>query len=223
MAAALEIGGAEDLQSFFGGFGADEARAEAGHIGIVVLTSETGGCGVVKRGGSHACDFVCSHSDAQPAAADADAEVGSPFSNFRGDCRAEVGIVDSFFAVRAEIVHLVSEGLEQLAKLALKRKPRMVATDRRPCHPLQSICIQRFPSPQIPVFEIAALPATICSMFKKNGNAAIYEKHDDPIVVAAIKVFEASMDTRNPDSFAKALIDFENEVRKDEAAKCATG
>ena len=60
-------------------------------------------------------------------------------------------------------------------------------------------------------------------MFKRNGNAAIYEKHDDPIVVAAIKVFEASMDTRHPENFAKALIDFENEVRKDEAAKCATG
>ena len=122
----MEIGGAENSQSSFGGCRVYEAGTEAGHIGIVVLTGETGGSGVMERSGSHAWDFVGSHGDAQPATADADAEVGSPFSNFRGDCRAEVGIVDSVFAVRAEVAHLVSEGLEQLNKLALKRKPCMV-------------------------------------------------------------------------------------------------
>lgn len=61
-------------------------------------------------------------------------------------------------------------------------------------------------------------------MFKKNGNAAIYDKYDSPLDVAAIKVLEAALDVRrNPEDFTKAVAEFEREVRKDEAAKCATG
>src|SRR5205085_9966141 len=107
----------------------DETRADAEHVGIVVLAREPRRLFVPTERRADAVHFVRGNRDADAAAADDDATIHLAVCYGLADSRAEVWIVNTLQAVRALILDLKTEMLDLALRLLFRLKARVVAAD----------------------------------------------------------------------------------------------
>ena len=104
--------------------GADHARTQDQHVGVVVLAGEAGGGDVVAQGGADMAVPVGGDADADAGAADQDAAPRPAVAQRGGQRVGHVGIVDRAAVVGAEIEHLEPAALDARREAAASAPPR---------------------------------------------------------------------------------------------------
>lgn len=129
VSSALKLGGQKRLQGLDGHLVTDQAGADAEHVGVVVLTGQTGRGDVVHRGRTNAGDLVGRDGDADARAAHADAQFGLPGRDGPADRRPEVRVVATLLGVGPDVVHLVAEATQQLGEALLQFEPGVIGAN----------------------------------------------------------------------------------------------
>jgi 23S rRNA (cytosine1962-C5)-methyltransferase len=145
MPAAFESRVQPQRNDFIGEAERDDASAHGEHVGIVVLAGQTSRVEIVAQGRSHTRDFVGGDLLALSAAAEDDPSIGPALDHRSPNVRADGGIVNRFFGVRAEIVDVVTKPSNRVAQMLLQREPRMVGADRY-AHTINYIGTSMIPS-----------------------------------------------------------------------------
>lgn len=104
VAAALEVGGQEDIHQLKGHHGGRDGGAQGHHIGVVVLPGQARAHVVVEQGAADALHFVGGDGDADARGAADDAGFTFPGSHCPGRGGPKVGIVAAVLGVGAEIL-----------------------------------------------------------------------------------------------------------------------
>ena len=123
---AFELGTEERHQDLVGQCFADDASADAEHVGIVVLTSQTRGEKVVAQRSAHAVHLVRGKLFTLAAAPDDDADIGVAIANRPCDGRADRGVIDRLGAVRALIEDVDPGALEHLDEVLLQQETGVI-------------------------------------------------------------------------------------------------
>ena len=105
MAAALEIGGQKDVNQFAGKAGADDARAHAQHVGVVMQACVLGREIIGAAGGANTLDLVGGHGDADARAAAQNAERSYAGGDF------EAGLLREPTTSRVLVIHAFSSAI----------------------------------------------------------------------------------------------------------------
>ena len=123
---AFELGTEERHQNLVGQRFTDDASADAEHVGVVVLASQSRGEKVVAQSSAHAVHLVRSELFALTTAPDDDADVGVAIPNRPRDGRTDRGVVDRLGAVRALIDDVDAGALEHLDEVLLQQETGVV-------------------------------------------------------------------------------------------------
>lgn len=127
---ATEIGSAEEnLDHFDGGFAGDDAATEGENVSIVVLTREARGVYVMREGGANAGHFVGSNGNANPSAANGDAQIRLFRDNTFAHGFAVVGIVHGFFGGSSQVARRVAGAFQIPANGFFDGKSAVIGTD----------------------------------------------------------------------------------------------
>src|SRR5262245_16641292 len=126
VAAPLEVGNQPGLDHFLDLFLADEVGGQAHHVGIVVPAAEFGVDHVAAVGGADHGDFVRGDAHSVAGPANEDAAIDAARTNRFGNRDGVIGVVDARSAVGAEVVHFVTELLEQADQALLDGHSAMV-------------------------------------------------------------------------------------------------
>lgn len=114
VAATLEVGLEEGLEYAVGRSGVDEAAGHNHDVRIVVLAGKTCNLGNPTQGGPDAVVVVQCHIDAVSAAANGNAGITFACLHGRSQGVCIVGIVATFFAIRAKVFVFPAFGFEPL-------------------------------------------------------------------------------------------------------------
>ena len=109
--------------------GADDARAEAQHVHVVVLDRLMRGVGVVAHRRANAGELVRGNRDAGAAAADDDAALGLPVAQGVGDRFGGIGIIHRRGRMGAEIEDIVALLSQFCGQFLLQHIPCVVGTE----------------------------------------------------------------------------------------------
>src|SRR3990172_5096303 len=125
----LEAGAQERLHQLHRQRAADDARAQAEHVHIVVLHALARGVRVVAEGGADAAHLVRGDAGADAAAADDNATLGAPVNDRLADGAGVVRVVHGVGAVGADVQNLVAVTLERGRDLVLHLVSAVVGAD----------------------------------------------------------------------------------------------
>lgn len=113
---------------------ADDSRAHAENVRIIVLTRCLGGEAVPAQGGSDAADLVRGHGHADTRAADDDAPVALAGCNGIRDRLCVDGVIAGCAAVGAEVLIFKPSFAEVLHQFFLKLEAAVIAAYRYHIH-----------------------------------------------------------------------------------------
>src|SRR3972149_1764935 len=130
----LEAGGQDRLHQLHRNRVADDARAQAEHVHIVVLHALARGVRVVAEGGANAAHLVRGAARADAAAADDDAPLGAPVNDRLADGAGVGRVVYGVGAVGADVQPLVAVTLERGRDLVLQLVSAVVGADYNAHH-----------------------------------------------------------------------------------------
>jgi len=105
---AGEPGREKRVRNFESERGADDARAEAQDVHVVVFDRLMRRVGVVTHGGPHPGKLACRNRDAGPAATNDDAPLGLPVAQGHGDRLGGIRIIHRGGRMSPEIEHIVT-------------------------------------------------------------------------------------------------------------------
>ena len=123
-----EVGAQECVDTFAGGFGADDAGAQNEHVHVVVLDTLVGRVRVVTESGTNPTKLVGCNASPDAAATDQYAAFGLAVEDGAADLFGEVGIVDGGRGVGTDIENLVALLLETLDDELFQIEPCVVTT-----------------------------------------------------------------------------------------------
>ena len=126
VAAAFEAAVHEGQHGLFCYFWSGEAFADAHHVGIVVKPGELRAGHIVHGGGAHSSDFVGGDSNADAAAANAQAQVGGSSDHGTANSGTVIGVVNSIVSVSSQIDDFVAQGAKHFHQQIFEMHSRVV-------------------------------------------------------------------------------------------------
>jgi len=123
-----KLGAQECVDTFAGGFGADDAGAQNEHVHVVVLNTLVGGVSVVTQSCPDPTKLVSCNAGSNAAATDQYAAFGLAVEDGAADLFGEVGIVDGGGGVCTDVENLVALLLEPLDDGLFQIEPCVVTT-----------------------------------------------------------------------------------------------
>jgi len=123
-----KLGAQECVDTFAGGFGADDAGAQNEHVHVVMLDALVGGVRVVTESGANPAKLVGCDAGPNAAATDEYAAFRLAVEHRAADFLGEVGIVDGGRGVGTDIENLVALLLETLDDELFQIEPCVVTT-----------------------------------------------------------------------------------------------
>ena len=111
---------------FGGQLRADDARAEAEHVRVVIFDALVRGKRVVACARADAAKFIGRDARAHTAAAEQNAALGAASENGLGDLLRVIGIIDRIGRTRAEIDRLMSQSARDFDNVLFQREPGVI-------------------------------------------------------------------------------------------------
>ena len=108
---------------------AQQVGGEAEDVGVVVAAAHFGRQIVVAGGRADAGELVGRDAHSQAGAADQDAAIDLAAADLAGHPGGDVGIIDGLAGVRAHVLHLVAQSLQQLDDPRADGKTAMIGAD----------------------------------------------------------------------------------------------
>src|SRR5512137_1077015 len=124
--ATLEGRGQEDVDDGGAQPGPGDPGPEAEHVGVVVGPGHARLVLGAAQGGPHAGELVGGDADADPGAADQQAEAGPAGAHRLADQDREVRVVDALRGERPEVLHLEAPGARRLDALGAQGQPGVI-------------------------------------------------------------------------------------------------
>src|SRR4051794_8872447 len=126
MAPAGEAGVEEGEYADLGHVAAYKARAQCEHVGVIVLARQFGGERFAHPCAAAAGLAIDSDRNADPRAADGDSALRLTRCHSVRELAAELGIIDAFGTVCAEVAHVMALVAQPPHELILEQVPGMI-------------------------------------------------------------------------------------------------